>query len=66
MLYSINDKELKYGLGTRFSVEYEGGSAVYKKDVEQLGLSSNAFNNTGIVSSFLEETHLINYYLTNN
>jgi hypothetical protein len=52
--YGLNDEEFKYGLGTRFFITKEPRrlvQAVYKKDVEQLGLSSNAFNNTGIVSS---------------
>ena len=54
--YGLWDKEFKYGLGTRFFITKEPRRmvhAVFKHDVEQIGLSSNAYNNTGVVSSFL-------------
>ena len=54
--YGLLDKEFKYGLGTRFFITKEPRRmvhAVFKHDVEQIGLSSNAYNNTGVVSSFL-------------
>ena len=54
--YGIEDERFKYGFGTRFFITKKPRRmihTIYKKDVEQLGLSSNAFNNTGIVSSYL-------------
>ena len=54
--YGLWDQEFKYGFGTRFFITKEPRRmihAVYKHDVEQIGLSSNAYNNTGVVSSFL-------------
>ena len=59
--YGINDEKYKYGLGTRFFITKKPRRmihAIYKKDVEQLGVSSNAFSNTGIVSSYLRRNPL--------
>ncbi len=53
--YGLTDNRYKYGLGTRFFITKKPRrmvQAIYKNDVEQFGLSSNAFNNTGIVSSY--------------
>ena len=59
-------QKFKYGLGTRFFItkEPENGPCCFKHDVEQIGLSSNAYNNTGVVSSFLEEILLTNFFNT--
>jgi hypothetical protein len=54
--YGTFDKEFKYGLGTRINLSREPRRMlhlVYKNDVEQLGLSQNAFRSDDILSSFL-------------
>lgn len=51
--YGVVDKEFKYGLGTRFFITKKPRrlvQMVYKHDVEQVGVSSNAYNNTSIVT----------------
>jgi len=53
--YGLKDEKFKYGVGTRFFITKSPRrlvKAIYKNDVEQIGLSSNAFNNSNIVSSF--------------
>lgn len=53
--YGIKDQRFKYGAGTRFFITKSPRrlvTAVYKHDVEQIGVSSNAFNNSNVVSSF--------------
>lgn len=53
--YGLADEHFKYGAGTRFRVNKEPRRMVhlvYKKDVEQLGLSQNAFRNSNVLSSF--------------
>ncbi len=53
--YGLSDEMYKYGIGTRFFITKKPRRmihAIFKNDVEQFGLSSNAFNNTGIVSSY--------------
>jgi len=53
--YGTKDQEYKYGLGTRFFITKKPRrlvQMVYKHDVEQTGISSNAFNTTGIANSF--------------
>jgi len=52
--YGLRDQEFKYGAGTRFFISKKPRQLmqlVYKHDVEQIGLSSNAFNNTGALTS---------------
>ncbi len=52
--YGLWDKTFKYGFGTRFFITKKPRRmvhAVYKHDIEQIGISSNAYNNTGVVSS---------------
>lgn len=51
--YGLLDEEFKYGLGTRFFITKKPRrlvQLVYKHDVEQVGVSSNAYNNTSIVT----------------
>lgn len=51
--YGFFDKEFKYGAGTRFFLTKKPRrlvQLVYKHDVEQVGVSSNAYNNTSIVT----------------
>lgn len=53
--YGLLDKEFKYGVGTRFFIKKKPRrlvKLVYKHDVEQLGISSNAFNSANLVTSF--------------
>ncbi|MAP01802.1 MAG: hypothetical protein CMD01_03165 [Flavobacteriales bacterium] len=52
--YGLLDKRIKYGAGTRFFITKKPRrlvQLVHKKDVEQIGISSNAYNNSGVVSS---------------
>lgn len=52
--YGTVDKEFKYGLGTRFFITKKPRRLVqliYKHDVEQVGVSSNAYNNTNIITA---------------
>ena len=54
--YGLRDKRVKYGGGTRFFITKKPRrlvQIVHKKDVEQIGISSNAYNNSGVVSSLL-------------
>lgn len=51
--YGLMDQEFKYGGGTRFFITKKPRrlvQMVYKHDVEQIGISSNAYNNTSIVT----------------
>lgn len=51
--YGLLDEKFKYGLGTRFFITKKPRRLVqmiYKHDVEQVGVSSNAYNNTSIVT----------------
>jgi hypothetical protein len=51
--YGLLDQEFKYGFGTRFFITKKPRrlvQMVYKHDVEQVGVSSNAYNNTSIVT----------------
>lgn len=51
--YGLLDEKFKYGLGTRFFITKKPRrlvQMVYKHDVEQVGVSSNAYNNTSIVT----------------
>lgn len=53
--YGLKDEEFKYGVGTRFFITKEPRQLlqlVYKHDIEQIGLSSNAFNNSGALTAF--------------
>lgn len=53
--YGFLDQQFKYGAGTRFFITKKPRrlvKLVYKHDVEQVGISSNAFNNANLVSSF--------------
>ncbi len=52
--YGLMDEEIKYGFGTRFFITKKPRrlvQLVYKNDVELVGISSNAYNNTSIVTS---------------
>jgi len=52
--YGFKDEELKYGVGTRFFITKKPRqlvNIVYKHDVEQIGLSTNAFNNSNALST---------------
>lgn len=52
--YGLSDNTFKYGGSSRFFITKKPRrlvQIVYKKDVEQIGISSNAYNNTGVVSS---------------
>ena len=54
--YGLSDKRVKYGGGTRFFITKKPRrlvQIVHKNDVEQIGISSNAYNNSGVVSSLL-------------
>lgn len=54
--YGLRDQEVKYGLGTRFFITKKPRQMmrlVYKNDIEQIGLSSNAFNNSSAITTFL-------------
>ena len=53
--YGLKDQRFKYGFGTRFFITKKPRrlvKLVYKHDVEQVGISSNAFNSTNLVTSF--------------
>lgn len=59
--YGLKDEQWKYGFGTRFFITKEPRRLVqiiYKNDVEQLGLSQNAFRNDNVLSSFLRRNPL--------
>jgi len=52
--YGLLDEKIKYGFGTRFFITKKPRrmvKIVHKYDIEQIGISSNAFNNTGVISS---------------
>ena len=52
--YGLLDKEWKYGGGTRFFITKKPRqmvTLVYKHDVEQIGLSTNAFGNSNVIST---------------
>ncbi|MFL2570632.1 MAG: DUF5686 family protein [Parvicellaceae bacterium] len=52
--YGLYDKAFKYGGACRFFITKKPRRLVHivhKKDVEQIGISSNAYNNSGVVSS---------------
>ncbi len=54
--YGLLDKNWKYGAGTRLFITKEPRRViqlVYKSDIEQLGLSQNAFRTDNVLSSFL-------------
>lgn len=54
--YGLKDEKFKYGFGSRINLTKEPRRMlhlVYKNDVEQLGLSQNAFRSDDILSSFL-------------
>lgn len=54
--YGLRDQDFKYGFGTRFFITKKPRQMmrlVYKKDIEQIGLSSNAFNNSSAITTFL-------------
>lgn len=53
--YGLLDKQFKYGLGTRFFITKQPRRLVqvyYKNDVEQIGISQNAFRSENVLSSF--------------
>ena len=59
--YGLLDEEFKYGGGTRFFITKKPRrlvQLVYKNDVEQVGLSSNAFNSANAVSSIARRNPL--------
>ena len=52
--YGLRDEKFKYGAGTRFFLTKKPRQLmqlVYKHDVEQIGLSTNAFNNSNVIST---------------
>jgi hypothetical protein len=54
LAYGLGDEEFKYGVGTRFFITKQPRQLmqlVYKHDIEQIGLSSNAFSNNGALSN---------------
>lgn len=54
--YGLADEKWKYGIGTRFFITKKPRRMVrmvYKNDIEQLGLSQNAFRSDNVLSSFL-------------
>lgn len=54
--FGLLDKKWKYGAGTRLFITKEPRrliQLVYKSDIEQLGLSQNAFRTDNVLSSFL-------------
>lgn len=54
--YGLRDEDFKYGFGTRFFITKKPRQMmrlVYKKDIEQVGLSSNAFNSSSAITTFL-------------
>jgi len=59
--YGLLDEEFKYGGGTRFFITKKPRrlvKLVYKHDVEQVGLSSNSFNSSNVVSSIARRNPL--------
>lgn len=59
--YGLLDENFKYGFGTRFFITKKPRrmvKIVHKYDVEQIGISSNAFNNTGVISSVFRRNPL--------
>ncbi len=59
--YGLLDKQFKYAAGTRFFITKKPRRLIrllYKNDVEQIGLSSNAFNNSNAISSFARRNPL--------
>lgn len=57
--YGVKDEEYKYGVGTRIKISRKPRrllSVSHKKDVEQLGRSTNAFSEDNILSSFLRRS----------
>jgi len=59
--YGLKDEEWKYGFGTRFFITKRPRRMVhiiYKNDIEQLGLSQNAFRSDNVLSSFLRRNPL--------
>ena len=59
--YGLKDEKWKYGFGTRFFVTKQPRRMfhiAYKKDIEQLGLSQNAFRDYRALSSFLRRNPL--------
>jgi len=59
--YGLLDEEFKYGGGTRFFITKEPRrlvKLVYKHDVERIGLNSNSFNSSNIVSSLARRNPL--------
>jgi hypothetical protein len=54
--YGLWDKQFKYGLGTRFFITKQPRRLVqiyYKNDVEQIGISQNAFRSENILGSYV-------------
>ncbi|MFT7611361.1 MAG: hypothetical protein ACI9J3_000304 [Parvicellaceae bacterium] len=59
--YGVRDQAWKYGFGTRFFITKSPRRMVhmvYKNDIEQLGLSQNAFRSDNVLSSFLRRNPL--------
>ena len=54
--YGLRDEKIKYGVGTRFFITKKPRQMmrlVYKNDIEQIGLSSNAFNSSNAITTFI-------------
>ena len=52
--YGLRDQEFKYGAGTRFFIKKKPRQLmqlVYKHDIEQIGLSSNSFNDASALTA---------------
>lgn len=59
--YGLKDQEWKYGFGTRFFITKEPRrmfNISYMNDIEQIGLSQNAFRNNNVLTSFLRRNPL--------
>jgi len=59
--YGLFDEEFKYGGGTRFFITKKPRRLVkliYKHDVEQVGLNSNSYNSSNLISSIARRNPL--------
>jgi hypothetical protein len=59
LAYGLEDKKFKYNSGFRYRIKKNPRQFIgfqYTKDVEQLGLSQNAFSQDNILSSFLRRS----------
>lgn len=54
--YGLKDENLKYGFGTKFFITKKPRqlvNLVYKHDIEQIGLSTNAFSKSNAITTFI-------------